>query len=394
MSMTVAHDAALAPESQSSGVPAALNLAPLVAPIRPDAPAGESLYYDRTYDLLRDARREDDASLPRGIWQRELKRANWLDVQELATTALATRSKDLQIAAWLLEAWTHLHGFVGAGQGFCLIRELCDRYWDDMFPLPDGGDLSGRTLVIDWTNEHLWLVLQAIPLTQPTSADARVWNWSERHEALRAENLVLRGTASPPPKDADVLTSAKMFASIVATPRAFYVDLDRRLRTVISAVRAVEETFDARCGDAAPSLSKVLEVLKAMHEWAETVLIQRGSQESAALPPTPVALDAAPEPLSEEHMEGSRPATAGPVMMADHARARAEAYGKLAEAAHTLMRIEPHSPTPYLVFRAIAWGEMSLAELMRHFMSSNYDIKSLYSMLGMDDWKSPNERPK
>jgi predicted component of type VI protein secretion system len=70
-------------------------------------------------------------------------------------------------------------------------------------------------------------------------------------------------------------------------------------------------------------------------------------------------------------------------LAADHAATRTEAYRKLAEAADTLMRIEPHSPTPYLVRRAIAWGGMSLAELMRHFIDSGYDLKTLYTMLGM-----------
>jgi type VI secretion system protein ImpA len=69
----------------------------------------------------------------------------------------------------------------------------------------------------------------------------------------------------------------------------------------------------------------------------------------------------------------------------DPSAARADAYRKLAEAADTLMRVEPHSPTPYLVKRAIAWGGMSLAELMRHFIDSGYDLKSLYSMLGMGE---------
>jgi type VI secretion system protein ImpA len=69
----------------------------------------------------------------------------------------------------------------------------------------------------------------------------------------------------------------------------------------------------------------------------------------------------------------------------DVATARTEAYRKLAEASETLMRIEPHSPTPYLVKRAIAWGGMSLAELMRHFIESGYDLKSLYAMLGMGE---------
>jgi predicted component of type VI protein secretion system len=69
----------------------------------------------------------------------------------------------------------------------------------------------------------------------------------------------------------------------------------------------------------------------------------------------------------------------------DQIAARIEAYRKLAEAADTLMRIEPHSPTPYLVRRAIAWGGMSLVELMRHFIESGYDLKSLQSMLGMNE---------
>jgi hypothetical protein len=30
---------------------------------------------------------------------------------------------------------------------------------------------------------------------------------------------------------------------------------------------------------------------------------------------------------------------------------------------------------------------MSLAELMRHFISSGYDLKSLYAMLGMEEKK-------
>jgi predicted component of type VI protein secretion system len=83
-------------------------------------------------------------------------------------------------------------------------------------------------------------------------------------------------------------------------------------------------------------------------------------------------------------MQQTPTAPSAPVIM-DQSAARTEAYRKLAEAVDTLMRIEPHSPTPYLVKRAIAWGGMSLAELMRHFIDSGYDLKSLYTMLGMGE---------
>jgi type VI secretion system ImpA family protein len=364
-------------------------LAPLLAPIREDAPAGDWLYYDRIYDQLREARRDEDPTLPRGIWKRDLKRANWSEVIGLATDALSSRTKDLQIAAWLLEAWAKVHGFGGTLRGFQLIHGLCTAYWQDLHPRPDGDDWSARTLVIEWLNENLVLTLQSIPLTRPTDPDGRIWTWNERVEALRLENLVLRGAASPPSPGSSVLTSAKMFSSIISTPRSHFLRLRDDLAESIEAVRAVEELFDAQFGTTAPSLTRVLESLKTIHQWAVGVVAQHVSEDRTAPEPPAAPLPEAAEqasPTTEEPMETASPSSA-PLHMADHARARADAYRKLAEAAHTLMRIEPHSPAPYLVFRALAWGEMSLAELMRHFISSGYDLKSLYAMLGMEEKK-------
>src|ERR1700722_6866094 len=66
----------------------------LLSPISAEHPAGESLRYDGTYDKVRDARREDDASLPQGVWKTELRKADWHVVESLCTEALETRSKD------------------------------------------------------------------------------------------------------------------------------------------------------------------------------------------------------------------------------------------------------------------------------------------------------------
>src|SRR5687768_7644148 len=120
------------------------DLATLLAPVAPERPAGESLRYEGTHDRIRDARREDDPRLSQGIYQAEPKRADWAEVESLCLAALA-RSKDLQIAAWLLEAWLHRYGFAGAREGLRLLCELCENFWDDLHPaLEPGGDAGAR----------------------------------------------------------------------------------------------------------------------------------------------------------------------------------------------------------------------------------------------------------
>jgi type VI secretion system protein ImpA len=84
--------------------PRPLELDALLAPISDEQPAGEWLRYDDLHDRIKEARREDDPDLPLGVWQTELKRADWPTVQTLCAGALAGYSKDLQLAAWLLEA--------------------------------------------------------------------------------------------------------------------------------------------------------------------------------------------------------------------------------------------------------------------------------------------------
>ncbi|HSS77214.1 MAG TPA: type VI secretion system ImpA family N-terminal domain-containing protein, partial [Thermoanaerobaculia bacterium] len=99
----------------------AVDLETLLTPISADAPAGEPLRYSGLYDAVEAARREDDPELPQGVWQTALKRADWREVERLCLEALETRGKDLQVAAWLLEAWTRSDGLTGTLRGLALM---------------------------------------------------------------------------------------------------------------------------------------------------------------------------------------------------------------------------------------------------------------------------------
>jgi type VI secretion system protein ImpA len=75
-------------------------------------------------------------------------------------------------------------------------------------------------------------------------------------------------------------------------------------------------------------------------------------------------------------------------------RSREDAYRQLSEIADYIAKVEPHSPTPYLVRRAVSWGEMSLAELLKELVGDNpANLKPVYSLLGIEDGTPSRNQP-
>ena len=80
---------------------------------------------------------------------------------------------------------------------------------------------------------------------------------------------------------------------------------------------------------------------------------------------------------------GGAPIGAGIASSGGPITSRTDAYVRLTEAADYLLRTEPHSPVPYLVKRAISWGNMSLAELLYEFVGNTDDLVAIQRLLGM-----------
>ncbi len=70
-------------------------------------------------------------------------------------------------------------------------------------------------------------------------------------------------------------------------------------------------------------------------------------------------------------------------VMAQGWRSREEAYRTLEALADYLGKVEPHSPTPYLIRRAVTWGRMELPELMAEIVREEGDLNRLISLLGL-----------
>ena len=99
--------------------------------------------YQRLRDARASARAEERARDADGDDEGP-EAAGWRDVLAVGQKALATQSKDLEIAAWMTESLVRMHGLPGATAGARLIAGLCDGFWDAGFPQPDEEGLEGR----------------------------------------------------------------------------------------------------------------------------------------------------------------------------------------------------------------------------------------------------------
>lgn len=368
-------------------------------PISAEKPAGEWLRYDPVYLQLREARREDDATVPLGQWTRELKRADWNAVAALCLDVLENRSRDLQVAAWLMEAWIRLRGFGGARDALALMAAMCQAQWESLFPPLEEDDADARNAPFVWINEKLSVLLTLVHITAPETADSERYDWAELQEALRREARAegsppptpRRG--DPPPEAAEGPTRTRFAASVSLTPAAFYGALAADSAGAHAAAARLQEVLDEKLGKDGPTLGRVIETLRQIASWAaDEAETRRAEAVSAALPAwsASAAGSPSPEPAAPTEVPMDAPAlvpappafaprAAGPV------NSREEAYRRLGEAAEYLMRTEPHSPTPYLVRRAVAWGGKSLADLIEEFLRDGYDLKTLRVFLGLVD---------
>ncbi len=349
----------------------AAELEGLFAPISPTQPTGEVLRYDPLYDTLRELRREDDPTLPLGAWRHELKRADWGQLATLAAEALRTRSKDLQIAAWLAEAWINLHGFPGARRGIQLLAGLVRVFWDQVHPQPANGDPEFRLAPLRWANDHLGESLKQIPLTAPETDDAPAMNWLDWETSLYLQRLAAADRAAAERAEAEgKVTQTRFLLSLGLTPGAFYLDLAGQLAGVAEAIDELGEALDDRCGPGAVSLGRLRDVVGALGSFVERVLAERTQQGELGMDEAGGLHSA--EEWAEEGSHGT-----------GRISSRAEAFRRLAEAADYLQRTEPHSPVPYLVKRAVQWGNLSLAELLAELLAGGSDLKTIYSLLGI-----------
>ena len=78
------------------------------------------------------------------------------------------------------------------------------------------------------------------------------------------------------------------------------------------------------------------------------------------------------------------------------ATTRADIYARLGEAADQLERMEPHSPVPYLIRRAVELGRLPFPEMMKALVREEFKnaLAEMNRELGIKEGEAAQHEPK
>ncbi len=333
----------------------------LLNPIAGDKPSGNSLRYDKVYDQIKEARTEDDESIPSGAWARTIKRADFNLVIKLAGEALANKSKDLQLLAWLTEAHVKKEGVALIPPCFKLFKELQEQFWDTLYPEIEDGDLTLRSVPMEWAANRVAAILREAPVTRDglnyfQYKDSRAIGYeadASYNEAKTAQRAQAIADGKPTAEEFD-----KSFGS---TPKSWYVQMESTFQLSLETLDDLQSYCEQKYGDDGPGFGKMRTSLEEVGQVVTTLLNEKRKTE-------PDVVAAEPEPEPEPEAEQSEAAESGAPAAAAKPRAgkslsaepvdKDDAIARIQACAKFFLTDSPASPVAYLLVTSLRLGEM------------------------------------
>ena len=332
----------------------------LLNPIPGDIPSGTNLRYAPVFDKIKEARRQDDDA-PQGEWQRDRKVADYKQVIKLAGDTLATQSKDLQLAAWLTEAFLHQEGFSGLHQGLDLVRGLVENFWETLYPEIEDGDLELRSAPLEWIGTRLDDPLRKAPLTRSGFSyykfkESRTVG-SEEDAAQSEQKRAAREQAVADGK----VTLEEFEKDSAATPTTQYEGWVAALDGSLESIETLRTLCDEKFGSYAPSFTPLKAALEEVRNVANQILQKRMDREAPSSEPEELETEAESVPVEDGGSvaaAGAAPARKTKAVAGLEPQDLDEVTPRLAAVARFLRQQDAASPAPYLLLRGYRWGEM------------------------------------
>lgn len=319
----------------------------LLNPIAGDNPAGADLRYDPLYDKIKEARREEEA-IPQGGWDRPRKLADWPMVIKLTGEALATKSKDLQLAVWQAEALLKRESFGGLAAGLTFCRGMLEKFWDGLYPVIEDGDLELRATPLDWLGGRLDFAIKSCAINKNGHNF-----WQQKESATIPTEKDAEGDPDKAAARKKAVEEGKIPSDVFdkgfdATPKVWFRQLAGDLSAALAAVDALDAMSQEKFADAAPSFRGLKESLSDVQRTVAQLL-----ERKLQIDPDPVAAASMDDPGAAG---GTGETATGP--LSPEPVDRNDATSRVIGAARFIRKTEPTSPVSYLMLRALRWGEL------------------------------------
>ncbi|MEZ6117669.1 MAG: type VI secretion system protein TssA [Pirellulaceae bacterium] len=275
---------------------------------------------------------------------------NWSKVVKLATDTLADVSKDLWIAAWLTESLVRTDGFAGLRDGFRLIRQLSEDFWDTIHPRPDEDDGILHTVSqLSSLNSTLITPIQEIAIVPETRSFPSLTSV----DYIDAVELDKMDPEQRSQRIAGGSATLDMFdRAINEAPTEALNDLLEDIQAARKEFTQLCEVLDDKCGQdedgysLAPPSSDISDILESCFDRVRDLTRHCLAGDTQG--------DADPTETKEDSPVSARLPNSTEVQNRD------DAFQLLLKVSSFFRRTEPHSPVSYALEQAVRWGRMSL----------------------------------
>lgn len=308
---------------------------------------------------------------------------DWRGVKSAAIDVLTNHSKDLWVAAWLLEALIRLDGFPGLRDGFRYIREMTEKFYDyGIHPQPDeemGEDLSDTTAQLTGLFDGALLpAIDQIPIAMGddgplTSGDYKMSAELEKISDPAAKQAKIDEGTLP-------LSRFEGFARN-ETPADFLKTNFEDAEGAAEEFKQLSAVLDEKFGyDYAPPTSGLRESLEdclsRMRSLSKHVLDVE-EEESAS---TEMVVGDGGQMVATTHAAAS-----------GRVSTREDAFKVLDQVAEFFERTEPHSMIPFALRQVVGWGKMSLPDLLKELINDDTVLAELKKRTGVPTQDDPVE---
>jgi type VI secretion system protein ImpA len=325
----------------------------LIAPIPGDSPGGDpvSFVLRTELDELRKEINPEDFDDNDPVRPTELKKADWKGIIRKTTDLLRTQSKDLLLAARLTEALTKQHGFAGFAEALTLLRRMTDECWDYLHPAIEDDDLEVRAGQFNWLGDdgrgaRFPFSLRTVPLFFFEGQPIGWLDWKKSQD------------------NKGKFKTEQIDKAISSTSRERLQELVTDVDACLTGTQSLLETLNQRLGASAPGWIDIRKALMEVSTLVKGALQRQGGPIEASSEETPQE-EAGSTPGDENAGGTTEPRGKRPIT-------RADLYTRLEEIAESLGTLEPHSPVPYMIRRAVALGRLPFPEMMKKLLRPDY----------------------
>ena len=363
--------------------PEIVDISGLLQPVSEDSPTGADIREDASptslYYAIKDARNSARAAERNSMFDGGSLEAaeSWRKVMSLAPDIIKSQAKDLEIACWYTESLIRRHGFQGLRDGFTLIHQLIEQYWDNLYPMPDDDGLETRVAPLaglpgEGAEGVLIAPIRNVNITEGTSVGP--FNFWQYQQALDVQKIT--GEEQRAAKTAILEFSLEDIERAVnESSEEFYANLRDDLQQALSEFRKASRLLDGHCGThGAPPSSNIVTAL-------ENSLGAIKHLAKHKLPSAETAVD------ENGEITGTAAQAGGASSVQSAIQNRADAFKKLTEISEFFLKTEPHSPLAYILAKAVKWGNMPLNELIMELIPESASRNYYRSLTGMKSEK-------